>query len=75
MRFSGSATVDGKPFMAYSGTWSVSGKTLTWRYESNTGPVPVPGTTDEDEIVSVSADKLVLRSKLSNKQQEFLRQR
>jgi hypothetical protein len=75
MRFSGSSTVDGRPFLQTGGTWSVSGSTLTWRYESSSGLMPAPGTIDTDEIISVEASKLTLRSKLSGKQHEFVRSR
>lgn len=75
MRFSGSSTVDGKPFLQYGGTWSVAGNLLTWRYESSSGLTPAPGTTDTDEIISVDASRLVLRPKLSGKQHEYVRYR
>jgi hypothetical protein len=66
-------TVDDKPFWQYSGTWSVAGRTLTWRYEASTLAQAPAGTIDTDEIVSVDRSKLVLLSKLSGKQNEFLR--
>ena len=72
-KFTGSMTVDGKPFWQYSGTWSVTGRTLTWRYEASTLAQAPAGTVDTDEIVSVDRSKLVLLSKLSGKQNEFLR--
>ena len=75
MRFSASSTVDGKPFVQFGGTWSVAGNLLTWRYETSSAMTPGPGTTDVDEIVSVEASRLVLRSKLSGKQHEYVRVR
>lgn len=73
LKFRGSSTVDGKPFLEYGGTWSVTGNTLTWRYETSSGLSPAPGTTDSDEIVSVDVSRLILRSKLSGKQHEYIR--
>ena len=75
MHFFASSNVDGKTFLDFDGTWSVSGNTLAWRYKTSSGSTPVPGTTDTDEIVSVDAVKLVLRSSLSGKQQEYVRMR
>lgn len=75
LRFFGSSTADGKTFFEFAGTWSVSGNTLVWRYETSSGVFPAPGTTDTDEIVSVDATKLVLRSALSGKQNEYIRNR
>lgn len=75
MRFSASSTVDGKPFVQLGGTWSVAGNLLTWRYETSSAMTPATGTTDTDEIVSVEASRLILRSKLSGKQHEYVRLR
>ena len=75
MHFFASSAVDGKTFRDFEGTWSVSGNTLAWRYRTSSGLTPVPGTTDTDEIVSIDATKLVLRSSLSGKQQEYIRAR
>lgn len=75
MHFFASSTVDGKTFLDLGGTWSVSGNTLAWRYVTSSGSAPAPGTTDTDEIVSVDASKLVLRSSLSGKQHEYIRMR
>ncbi len=75
MHFFASSTVDGKTFLDFDGTWSVSGNTLAWRYRTSSGSTPVPETTDTDEIVSIDASKLVLRSSLSGKQQEYIRAR
>lgn len=75
MHFFASSTVDGKTFLDFDGTWSVSGNTLAWRYATSSGLTPLPGTTDTDEIVSIDATKLVLRSSLSGKQQEYIRAR
>jgi len=75
MHFFASSTVDGKTFLDFGGTWSVSGNTLAWRYMTSSGSAPAPGTTDTDEIISVDASKLVLRSSLSGKQHEYIRMR
>ena len=75
MHFFASSTVDGKTFRDFEGTWSVSGNTLAWRYKTSSGLTPVPETTDTDEIISVDAAKLVLRSSPSGKQHQYLRAR
>ena len=75
MKFSGSVTVDGKPFWDYSGTWSLAGKTLTWRYETSSRLQPGPGFVDTDDVVSVDATTLVLHSRLSGKQDTYTRAR
>jgi hypothetical protein len=72
-KFTGSVTVDDKPFWQYSGTWSVIGRTLTWRYEASTLAQAPAGTVDTDEVIVVDKSKLVLLSKLSGKQNEYLR--
>ena len=75
MRFSARSTVDGKPFVQFGGTWSVAGNLLTWRYETSSAMAPAPGTTDTDEIVSAKDSRLILRSKLSGKQHQYVRMR
>ena len=75
MHVFGSSTVDGKTFADFGGTWSVSGNTLAWHYETSSELTPAPGTTGTDEIISVDAAKLVLRSSPSGKQYEYLRAR
>jgi hypothetical protein len=75
MRFSGTSTADGRQLMSTTGTWSLTGRTLKWTYETSTTSVPAPGFIDEDEVVAVTPDKLVLRSKLTGKQHEFVRGR
>jgi hypothetical protein len=75
MHFFASSTVDGRTFLDLDGTWSASGNALAWRYRTSSGLTPVPGITDTDEIVSVDASRLVLRSSLSGKQYEYLRAR
>jgi hypothetical protein len=57
------------------GVWSVSGRKLLWTYMRSEPPLPDDKKEDEDEIVSLDRDRLVLRSKLSGKEREFLRQR
>ena len=73
MKFTGSVTIDGKPFWDYSGSWSLAGSTLTWKYETSSRDQPAAGTVDTDEVISVNRDRLVLLSKLSGQQREFLR--
>lgn len=75
MKFGGFSTTDGRSFVDFGGTWAVSGHTLTWHYETSSGPAPAVDTTQADEIVSVDASKLVLRSKSTGMQFEFTRER
>jgi hypothetical protein len=63
--------VDGKPLMAFSGTWSLEGRTLKWRYESSSNPAIPPGYTDSDEITSVNATELNVVSTLSRKKRVY----
>ena len=74
-KFSGLATVQGKEFWSYSGTWEVKGDQLIWHYENSSQPLPESAKTDIDDIVSVDSEKLVLASKLSGKQTVYLRAR
>ena len=73
MKFSGATTVDDKPLMEFTGTWALSGTTLIWRYETSTNTALTPGTIDTDEVVSAGDSKLVLRSKLTGKQNVNIR--
>jgi hypothetical protein len=75
MKFNGSATVQGKEFWTYSGTWEVKGSQLIWHYENSSQPLPESAKTDIDDIVAVDAEKLVLASKLTGKQSVYLRAR
>ena len=72
-KFSGNTEVRGRAVATYTGTWSISGRTLTWRYETNSGLSLAQGATDTDDIVSIDATKLVLRSQLSGRQHEYVR--
>jgi hypothetical protein len=71
MKFSGLATVDSKPYMNFSGTWSVDGNTLKWRYEASSNPSIFAGFTDSDEITSVGPSELTLVSALSGKKRTY----
>lgn len=75
MRFTGSISVDDKPYWDFSGAWSLSGSALTFRYETSTHPQIPPGTVDTDDVVSVDGSTLVLVSRLSGRRQEYLRVR
>jgi len=55
------------------GVWAVSGRQLFWSYLRSQPPLPADKKEDEDEIVSLDGDRLVLRSKLSGKEREFVR--
>jgi hypothetical protein len=71
MKFSGTITINGKPFMEYSGTWDLSGSTLTWHYEHSSPPLPESLKTDVDEVSRVDSNELVLRSRLSGETHVF----
>ena len=74
-KFTGTVTVDGKPFWEYSVSWALAGRTLTWRYEASSRPQPGPGYVDTDDVVLADASALVLHSKLSGKQHTYARAR
>ena len=73
MKFSGTVSVNGNVVWEYSGSWSLAGNVLTWNYEVSSRPLPESAKVDTDEVVSAAPDKLVLLSKQSGKQHEFLR--
>lgn len=73
MKFSGSVAVNGSVVWEYSGSWSLSGSALTWRYEKSSRALPEAAKVDVDQVVSVDAKRLVLLSKQSGKQHEFER--
>ncbi len=75
LRFSGTATVQGKEFWSYSGSWEVTDRHLVWHYENSSRPLLDSAKTDTDDIISVDARKLVLASHLSGKQHVYLRSR
>jgi hypothetical protein len=75
LKFSGTATVQGKEVWWYSGSWEVREGQLVWHYENSSRPLPESAKTDIDNIVSVDAGKLVLASHLSGKQHVYLRKR
>jgi hypothetical protein len=72
-KFSGTATVHGKEFWSYSGSWEVTNGELIWHYENSSRPLPESAKNDIDNIISVDAEKLILASRLSSKQQVYLR--
>jgi hypothetical protein len=75
LRFSGTATVQGKEFWSYSGSWEVTDGRLIWHYENSSRPLLESARTDIDDIISVDSRKLVLASHLSGKRHVYLRSR
>ena len=73
MKFSGSVAVNGSVVWEYSGSWSLTGNTLTWNYEKSSRALPEDAKVDVDQVVSVDATRLVLLSKQSGKQHELQR--
>ena len=73
MKFKGTATIEGKRFWDYAGTWQVDGRRITWHYESSSRPLTEAAKTDVDDIVSVDAHSLVLLSQASGKRHTFVR--
>jgi len=65
MRFSGSATVDGRPYWTYGGTVRIDGQKLVWHYDVSSIALPEASRTDVDDILSVDAERIVLRSQRS----------
>lgn len=74
LSFSTDLTVDGKVVFRATGVWSVSGKRVLWVYLRSEPALPQDKRQDEDEIVSLDKGRLVLRSRLSGKDREFLQQ-
>ncbi len=73
MKFSGSAKMDGKEFWTFSGTWEVQGNEITWHYDKSSRALADAAKTDTDEIISVDAEKMVLRSKVTGQRRTLLR--
>lgn len=65
LRFAGTASVNGKPFWGYGGTVRIDGRRLVWHYEVSSIVLPDAARTDVDDIVSVDAEQIVLRSQRS----------
>lgn len=65
LRFAGSASVAGKPFWEYGGTVRIEGRQLVWHYDTSSIALPKAARTDVDDIVSVDAEQIVLRSQRS----------
>lgn len=71
--FSGTASVDGQVVWEYGGTWSLQDRVLTYHYEHSSRPLPESAKTDVDDVISMGANSLVLRSRQSGKEHTFLR--
>lgn len=72
-KFTATTTVNEQPFMVASGTWSLSGSTLEWRYERSSQPGIQPGFVDVDEVLSANESELTLVSKRSGKTHVYKR--
>ncbi len=75
MRFSGEALAGERSFWQFGGTLGLDGRRLTWRYASSSLPLNDAARTDVDEVLSVDAERLLLRSALSGKERLFSRLR
>lgn len=73
LSFVSEISLDGKRVFSAVGVWSVKGKQIYWTYVRSNPPLPDNNKEDEDEIVSFAEGRLVLRSKLSGKEHEFVR--
>ena len=71
--FSGSASVDKKPFWEYSGTWEFKDGKIIWTYVNSSRPLPDAAKVDVDEVLSASDKELVLKSQSSGKQHTYVR--
>jgi hypothetical protein len=74
-KFKGSTTANEKSLMESSGTWSLKGNALEWKYEYSSQPAIPVGFIDTDEVLSVSDSELRLVSKLSGKTHTYRRVR
>lgn len=74
MTFSGNASIGGGVVWEYSGTWKSDGSTLIYHYEKSSRPLPDAARTDIDEVVSISPESLVLRSRASGQTHTFTRE-
>lgn len=76
-RFYGSATADGATVWTFSGRWELqpgrNGAVLTWHYEQSVPELPAGSTVDRDDVISVNATKLTLRSRQDGRQHVFSR--
>lgn len=72
--FSADITIGDKPSLRGVGAWWVSGKRLIWNYTGSAPELPVAARKDEDDIVSFEGNRLLLRSVLSGKEREYIRQ-
>jgi hypothetical protein len=77
LKFYGSATVDGATVWTFSGRWALQpgreGAVLTWNYEQSVPELAAESTADRDDVISVSAKKLTLRSRRDGREQVFSR--
>lgn len=71
--FSGSASIDGQVVWEYGGTWSIQDRVLTYHYKHSSRPLPDSAKTDVDDVISLGANSLVLRSRQSGQEHTFLR--
>lgn len=76
-KFFGSAAVDGKPVWTFSGRWELRSENatdvLTWTYEQSVPELPGGSKIDRDDVIAVDAAKMILRSRLSGKDNVFTR--
>lgn len=73
MTFSGNASIGGAVVWEYAGAWESDGSTLTYHYQQSSRPLPESARTDVDDVVSVSPESLVLRSRASGQTHAFAR--
>jgi hypothetical protein len=72
-RFDGSLRPDRQSEWRFAGDWSVRDRQLTWVYTGSSVPLAPELREDVDEIVSVDAQRLVLRSRRSGELRSFTR--
>lgn len=65
LRFAGTASANGKLLWDYAGTVQIDGRRLVWHYEVSSIALPDAARADIDDIVSVDAEQIVLRSQRS----------
>jgi len=74
LTFTSNLTVAGKLVFSSVGYWAVSGKQLLWTYSRSQPELPEDKRKDEDDIVSLNNGHLILHSKLSGENREFIKQ-
>lgn len=74
-KFKGWVELDDKPFWTYSGTWSFKDGDITWNYLESSKKLKDNAKTDVDEVLSLTSDTMVLRSRMTRQSHTFQRKK